>query len=540
MFKQNPLTNCDSYKLGHMAQYPEGTEFVYSNFTPRSVNHLSVPEEFKKKEIIFFGLQVVLEDLVNLWNKEFFEQDIDIIVRDFSNRIKPFVGPMGFDINKIVELHKYGRLPLEIRALKEGSRVPVGVPVFTIVNTEKRFYWLTNFIETWLSAESWKMSTSATIADVYKRILTQYAEKTGAPLEFVMWQGHDFSMRGMSGVEDAVKSGAGHLVSFYGTDCLPAVDFVEQYYDARNTFVGGSVPATEHSVMCLGGSEDEFLTFKRLIKKVYPKGICSIVSDTWDFWKVITEYALKLKDDILSRECDDLGFAKVVFRPDSGDPVRIICGYNVKDIKSLDLKGYLHVSSFKEFDVAVRFKDKFYLTNSNGDDVEFEEVPECVVKGAVETLWDIFGGDVTSKGYKVLNQRVGLIYGDSITPYRALEIMKRLESKGFASNNIVLGIGSYTYQYTTRDTLGFAMKATYGVVNGTPVEIFKAPKTDNGMKKSAKGLLRVIEEDGVLKVLDQQNDVDNSLLERVFYNGDILRRESLETIRKRVSDSMSK
>jgi Nicotinic acid phosphoribosyltransferase len=234
------------------------------------------------------------------------------------------------------------------------------------------------------------------------------------------------------------------LLSFTGTDTIPAIDWLEHFYnaDAEKELIGGSVPATEHSVMCLGGNETEKETFLRLITEVYPKGIVSIVSDTWDYWKVVDKLLRELKPNIMSRD------GKVVIRPDSGDPVKIVCG-----------------------------------------DPDSYNVP--VRKGTIEVLWDIFGGTINSKGYKQLDPHIGVIYGDSITLDRCRDICENLKQKGFASTNIVFGIGSYTYQYVTRDTFGFAMKATHGIVNGQPVDIYKDPITDDGVKKSAKGLLCV-------------------------------------------------
>jgi len=542
-FKVSPLLACDSYKLGHMAQYPEGTEFVYSNFTPRSVAHLNIPKDYKREEIVFFGLRGVITEMVDMWRDEFFSKDIELAVKLFEKRITPFVGPSGFDTEKLRDLWHYQRLPIKIFALPEGSRVPVGVPVFTIENIEAQFYWFTNFIETYLSCELWKMSTSATIADAYKRILIDFADQTGSPHEFVEWQGHDFSMRGMSGVRDAAVSSAGHLLSFTGTDSLPAVEYLAHYYDGDETFIGGSVPATEHSVMCMGGEGGEVELFRRLITEVYPAGVVSIVSDTWDFFRVITEYAAALKPEIMARATDDIGLAKVVFRPDSGDPVEILCGIEIEDITefvnerrtvediALEIlkcrvqaetphgeygeqnpSGLFRVGG-DVYNVVADIEwnryDKQYYYVDGARCVSIEKVTLTPKeKGAVECLWDTFGGTETTLGYKVLDSHVGLIYGDSITPQRAIDIMKRLKAKGFASCNVVLGIGSFTYQYNTRDSLGFAMKATFGIVNGEPREIFKAPKTDSGIKKSACGLLRVTKDKNGRFVLEDRQPIE--------------------------------
>jgi len=495
MFKQTALTSCDSYKLGHADQYPEGTTKVYSNFTPRSEGHFNIPKEYKDSKISWFGLQAFLQEMVEVWDETFFLQRKEDVLSEFQELVVPFVGPRGFDISRMDKLWELGYLPLEIKALPEGSRVPIGVPVLTITNTLPDFFWLPNFMETWITAELWKSSTSASTSYVYRKILEKYSKLTGGSKEFIGWQGHDFSVRGMSGIQDAAKSGAGHLVYFLGSDNLPAVKLINDVYQGKSTFVGGSVPATEHSVMCAGGAETEIETFRRLLK-TYPSGVVSIVSDTWDFWNVISNFAVQLKDEILNRVPDSLGLAKTVFRPDSGDPVKIICGD--------------------------------------------ENAPEGAARiGAVEALWGIFGGTVNEKDYKTLNQRVGLIYGDSITPQRAEEILRRLAAKGFASDNIVFGIGSYTFQYQTRDTLGFAMKATYVEIGGEEIEIFKNPKTDNGTKKSAKGLLQVLWKDGkyILKdqVSKQEEMSGDNQLEIVFLNGEIINQYSIDTIRNRAA-----
>jgi nicotinamide phosphoribosyltransferase len=493
---QTALTNTDSYKLGHARMYQDSTTKVYNNFTPRSMSHFNVPEQYKAdKKIVWFGLQGFLHELNQVWKDTFFDLDVDTVCEEFSELVAPFCGPNGFDVTRLRELHALGYLPLEIKALPEGVRVPIGVPLFTITNTVDTAFWLPNYLETWVSTELWKTMTSATMARVYRKIIDQYADLTGGSKEFVAFQGHDFSMRGMSGILDGAKSGAGHLLSFLGTDVLAAVHYINQLYHGKSTFVGCSVPASEHSVMSTETKEEELEVFRRLIK-MYPSGVISLVSDTYDFFQVVTKFATILKDDILNRVPDSMGLAKVVFRPDSGDPVKIICGDTEAPVGS----------------------------------------PEY--KGAVECLADIFGTTTNDKGYKTLNQRVGLIYGDSITVDRCEAILMRLKDKGFASDNIVFGIGSYTYQYQTRDTMGFAVKATHRKTNDKGVPIFKDPKTDSGTKRSAKGLLCVQKSPitGDYVLLDQVTpEVEKTgELKTVYLNGNILVDDSFEVIRNRL------
>lgn len=439
----NPLFLTDGYKTGHHQQYPKGTTLVYSNFTPRSNKY--GPKGCDR--VVSFGQQMVMQQLHDLFQRDFFSQPKDRVCGEMKQELSMYLG-MDYDVSHFEALHDLGYLPIEVRSLTEGTLVPIKVPVLTIYNTHPDFYWLTNYLETILSNLMWKPMTSATIAHQYRKVLTKWMEKTDKDNAwFIDWQGHDFSMRGMDSVEAVISSGLGHLTSFSGTDSLPAIYGARKYYGAEG-FVAGSVPATEHSVMCAGGKEDEESTFRRLLE-TYPKGILSVVSDTWDLWRVCTEHIVALKEEILARE------GKLVIRPDSGDPVDILCGREEQ------------------------------LSDAPG---EYKTPAEI---GVIELLWDVFGGTVNEQGYKVLDPHIGAIYGDSITIERADEICRRLEAKGFASTNVVLGIGSFTYQFNTRDTFGFAMKATYCEINGEGREIFKDPITDDGTKKSATGLLCV-------------------------------------------------
>jgi len=484
----SPILLKDGYKVGHKFQYPEGTTLVYSNLTPRKSRNEA------QQEVMFFGLQYFIKEyLIRQFEESFFNVSKEEVLRLYARRMDNYLGKDSIKYDHIAALHDLGYLPLEIKALPEGTLVPMKVPVFTIKNTLPEFFWLTNMLETLLSNITWKPCTSATTAFQYLKTFTRYANETvGNDHSFIPWQGHDFSFRGMSGIEDSVMSSAAHLLCFAGTDTIPAIDFLEEYYnaDCEQELIGGSVPATEHSVMCMGTQDDEIGTFERLITEIYPAGIVSIVSDTWDFWKVITEFLPQLKDKILARE------GKVVIRPDSGDPVKIIIG----------------------------------------DEDAVPGSPEY--KGAISCMWETFGGTVTEQGYKLLDSHIGLIYGDSITIERQVAILEGLKRKGFASYNVVLGIGSFTYEYVTRDTFGFAMKATYGEVNGIGRDIFKDPKTDDGTKKSAKGLMQVYRDTatGKLKLKDQctWTEEANGELKTVFKDGKLTVDLSLREIRERV------
>jgi nicotinamide phosphoribosyltransferase len=423
---QSPMFMCDAYKLSHIHQYPEGTELVYSNWTPRSDRHASTEDG-----VVVFGIQAFLRNITEVFDETFFDLQLEHAMNQFTEGYKQFFGsaPREDHVAKIAALHELGHLPIMVKALPEGILCPIGVPMLTIYNTHPDFYWVTNFLETIMSTELWQPMTSATIAREYYKILKHWSDKTCDNDDHIPFQAHDFSMRGMGGLESARASGAGHLVFFFGTDSVPAVPYIQHCYDPKpGTLLGTSIPATEHSVMSVGTKEDEIGTFKRLVTEVYPDGFVSIVSDTWDLWKVCTDYLPKLKDDIMKRD------GKVVIRPDSGNPADIICG----------------------------------ILSSNPDNRPkwVDDMITSEAKGVIELLWETFGGTVNSKGYKVLDPHIGAIYGDSITLDMAKGICRRLERKGFASSNIVFGVGSFTYQYNTRDTYGFAMKATYAEVNG--------------------------------------------------------------------------
>lgn len=824
----NPMLMTDFYKLSHREQYPTGTEVIYSTWTPRASRIQGI------NEVVTFGIQgMILELLCDYFNDNFFKVSKDIIVKDYIRTVKNCLGVKEPYTKHIEDLHDLGYLPVTVRAVKEGTKIPLRVPMMTIENTDSRFFWLTNFLETIISTYLWKPMTSATIALQYKKILNKYAEETSDIMDFVPFQGHDFSMRGMGSVECATTSGAGHLTSFVGTDTIPSIAWLEKFYGANieKELVGCSVNATEHSVMCAGGMESEYDTYKRLLTEVYPSGIVSIVSDTWDLWKVLINTLPKLKDEIMNRN------GRIVVRPDCYDenteiltdngwklfkdlnknedlvaqfergvidfvkPIKYIDQYYEGDMinfysdknkidllvtpnhrmiryneniidkyqiieadkikynhkKNLIVSGkkqgnidvltpyeklliafqadgrckidkdrnhgilggkyildfnfskerkiqkledickegnfkykittppstkiseknkkwkdhvyfyvYLDEEPKKTFewvnvkdksflwcqqfinevsrwDATVRDNQRIKYDNTNKKDAEtvqlvavlanyrttFVEsvdnrkehykniytvyittklnniggqainsktvkykgnvycvqVPSGILvvrrnnqvvvsgnsgdpiniicgdktqdksnpayKGVVELLWDEFGGIINSKGYKELDTHVGAIYGDAITLERCEEICKQLKEKGFTPTNIVFGIGSYTYNCNTRDTFGFAMKSTYAKINGEEKKIYKDPITDDGIKKSQKGMVVVIKNTytNEIRFIDdlysdecvsfESNENDVVLLQTAFTNG-LINREYLSTlseIRNRIKES---
>ena len=483
-----PTMQIDLYKafMGR-ALHPDVTE-TYANYINRSGNYC--PDN-KLGGVVSVGMQAFIKDyLMNEFNTEFFDLDRDTAVAMHRTVLSAMLG-YEVSVDHLEALHDLGYLPLRVKTVPEGTIVPYGVPTFTLASTKEGFEWLTTSLETVTSCENWGISTSATTAANYRLNFLRAAVKTGIDPSFVMFQGHDFSMRGMMGRHAAASSGFGHLCSFAGTDTVPAVLFAMKYYNANidTELIGAGVNATEHSVTCSWQNEGELAFYRHLMHEVAPTGILSLVFDTWDFWGGVADILPTLKEEILARD------GQIVIRPDSGDPVKILCGDPV-------------------------------ARNEN------------VRKGLVECLWDIFGGTTTPEGYKMLDSHIGAIYGDSITIERQLQIQKLLMAKGFAPS-VVLGIGSFTYQMVTRDTHGSAVKTTSVVKNGVREAVFKAPKTDPG-KKSAKGLLMVKRVDGVITLFNDVTEAEErtGMLETVFLDGKVVKETSLATIRARINKQL--
>lgn len=527
--KSFPLTQADFYKLSHKKFMVDGATKIYANFTARSGKYAKWADD--KKRVVFAGLQhFIKEFLIEEWNREFFNKPKAEVIAKFKRRVETSLGVGAVSMAHFEALHDLGYLPLKIKALPEGSKVPFKVPLLTIVNTDEDFAWLVTYIETVLSTELWATTTAATTAYQFLTLCNSFADQTVGNRNHVMFQCHDFSARGVIGRNGGALTGLGHLMSFSGTDTVAAIDLVEDYYnvDASKYFIAASVPASEHSVTSLGSSVlGEFDTIKSWVTEAYPTGIVSVVSDTYDYWRVLTEFLPAMKDDIEARKPNELGLAKVVVRPDSGDPAHVIAGYRPDEyyVENIKFPGEYAIGEVKYKTV--------YTCRLTG-----KELTENEVKGSIELLWETFGGTVNKFGYRELAPCIGLIYGDSITLERADDIFRRLQQRGFASNNVVFGVGSYTYQMASRDTLGMAVKATAAVVDGQLKELFKDPATDDGTKKSARGLMRVELIDGEYVMFDRQSEEQEAAgeLRTAFEDGALLIDETFEVIRARVQD----
>lgn len=482
----NPLLLLDYYKTTHNEQYPKGLTKIVSYYTPR-MSRISGEDK-----LVMFGLQAFIKEyLINGFKDNFFRRPKEDVLFEYKRIIDNTLGCGIVNYDKIEKLHDLGYLPIEIKAVDEGTRVPVRVPMLEISNTHTEFAWLVNTLETGLSCSLWHTQVSANVGYRYRQIVNKYyalSVDDGVPRNRALG---DFSMRGQESCESAIKSSAGFCLSFVNTATVPAILFLENYYncDCRKETVGLGAISTEHSVMNSNYAVDggEISMVKRLLNDIYPANGFSMVSDSYDYWNLVENIIPACKEDILRHD----GYIGI--RGDSGDPVEI-------------------------------------------------------ATKTVEKLWDIFGGNMNTKGYKVIDSHVKVIYGDSITPQRAESIYKILIENGFACNNVLLGVGSFSMQCLeqggelkpyTRDTFGIAIKATYCEVEGRPIQIFKDPKTDQAnLKKSQRGMCLVFyNADGDLDYRDGYDALtingcrEENLLKPVFRNGKMLKEQSLREIR---------
>lgn len=473
---KNLLLATDCYKLFHMIAYPEGTTKIYSYLCARSTK--------KEDHALFFGLQYYLKEYLS---RPITKADAEEFLEVRQNILGPNPDIIVEKINALAEL---GYLPLEIKAVPEGTVLGNKNVLATVTNTHPDFPWVVGFVES-LLLKVWNTTTVATKSLKFKRLVTEFAKKTSDSEFLLPFQVHDFGYRGCSSEETAALSGSAHLINFLGTDTVPAVKLMKDYYSATEP-VGLSVPATEHSVMCAYKQSGELDAFKRVLE-LNPEGIVSIVSDTYDLWNVLENFTDELKEDILSRPEG----SKVVFRPDSGNPELILCG------------------------------------NPDAPEGSSEN------KGVVRILDEKFGSTINSKGFKELNPKVGVIYGDAMYYERFKRTLGTLEDMGYASTNLVIGIGGLLLQQNNRDDLGFAFKATFAVVNDEERELFKDPITDSG-KRSHKGLMMLIKKDGKFITVDQvsENEEKEGLLKQVFLNGKLTNEITLDRIKENVLDTI--
>lgn len=589
----NSLLLTDGYKVAHHLMYPENTTLVYSNMTARSDKYAS---SWAKEYIISFGQQAVIKWLKDHFDNNFFkkskEEVIDTIKEDLSQYLNT-----NYNVDHFNALHDLGYLPICVKSIPEGTKVPLNIPYLTIYNTLPEFFWLTNYLETIISNMLWQPITVATIMNSFKNIGKRWYDKTDKDnLAVLDYAYHNFAMRGLCGLDATVFSGMAFSMFSIGSDSLPVIQGLKDYYGAETCEVF-SVNATEHSVMSAGGFETEIETYKRLLN-LFPTGPLSVVSDTWDLWNVVANILPQLKNEILARD------GKLVIRPDSSPttPADIICGTsnkytNIGFIESELTDSYFrellldevradtphgecgvseHTSYYKINDIYYtatisnimwdrRDKQFYFIDSYNTENIVYtEDLLTIENKGLIQSLWDTFGGTLNSQGLKVLDQHIGAIYGEAIQQDMLEEIYSRLSSKGFAASNILIGIGSFSQTFISRDTYGNAIKATYieteeffrSVKNedGVPINIesqtkginiFKDPKTSSSFnKKSAKGLLQVYKESpqtspGYNLYLKQEctwEEESQGELVEIFRDGKFYNQTTLTEIRDRVKN----
>lgn len=533
--KINPLYEADGYKPGHIFMLAPGTKREYFHFIARSTKHLN-----NLPFILNCGQQFTVRYIHSIFKENFFDQPLEDALRFVKDLIKYRNCPYNGDHFKA--LHELGYLPLKIQGLPEGKLIPVGIPLMTGLCTLDNFAWLGLFLETLFSKTSWQIPVTATQALEFRKNAIKYTNETNPEgIEFTRFMVHDFHSRGGNPFT-SIAAGLGfRMAGNYGSDTLNVIPASRYYYDFDEDEVPiFSVDATEHSVTCtclfyfkrkleLGlyddvikwyysfdlpcdGSVDnpdylaiaELLTLRYWFKK-FPSGIFSYVCDTFNTWKSCTHVIPRLKDEILARD------GKLVVRGDSGDPVDIICG--------VDWGGkYEEISLEEQKQGVTRKSHKGYS--------------EAEYKGVVELLWDVFGGTISSTGYKVLDPHIGAIYGDAINLERQVAIYERLANKDFACTNVVLGVGSNTIVRTTRDAIGAAFKGAW--FNTEEFEegfdIYKDPITSGGSKTSLKGFQFVDENFNTRSCTQEEAYSEGNMLKVIYEDGNFYNQTTLEEI----------
>jgi len=453
------VLNTDSYKTSHWLQYPPGTQTVFSYIEARGG---SLPYT------VFFGLQALL--------KEYFSEavtadDVALAAEVCAAHGVPFHREGWMHI---VQAHG-GRLPLRIRAVPEGTVVPVNHALVTVENTDPACGWLTSYVETAL-LRVWYPTTVATHSHATRRLIGDALARTGDPagLPFKL---HDFGARGVSSLESAMLGGMAHLVNFQGTDTMTALLGARSYYG--EPMAGFSIPAAEHSTITAWGRDGEADAYRNMLRQFgKPGALLAVVSDSYDLDAAVTRlWGGELREAVIASG------ATVVIRPDSGDPTTVV----LRTVQSLDAA---------------------------------------------------FGSEVNAKGFKVL-RHVRVIQGDGITRSSIASILAALEGAGYSADNIAFGQGGALLQQVSRDSLGFAMKASAVQVDGVWRDVFKAPVTDPG-KRSKAGRLTLMKQDGVFSTVrtdapGAQADGATEVLRTVWDNGRLLVDDSFSAIRARAA-----
>lgn len=445
----NGISLIDSYKLGHGHQLKNEVHSLYTAGIARS------SRIYGRRYIFPFLIDTAFSKIKESYMEWAFDKSYSekkALFDTVSERLGGACSDPRFD-----ELRDYiikkGRLPIRAYSTKEGRAVPLGTPFLSVIAT-KPFEWFGTFIETELLSRIWHPTTCLTTAFYIKKLLVHYSLETCDDNSHIPYQAHDFSARGHTSPEAALNASLAHLMLFSGTDNVNAAIIAE-----HNGISSSSIPATEHSVSCSYGPGQGEFEYLDTMLNLYSNRMVSIVAGTYDYFNFLTVVLASRVETIKQRDF------KVVIRPDSGVPENIICG------------------------------DPSAPVNS----------PEWL--GTIRILDNLFGSTVNKKGYKVLNPVIGCIYGDGINIENINRILRRLASMGYASSNIVFGIGAYTYQGVTRGTYNFDYKTSYyETKDGSGVSLVKDPKTDPS-KRSQEGLIGFAE-DGSTYIQEEFEELD--------------------------------
>ena len=564
----NPLLLIDFYKACHAEQYPAGMTKIYSPGTPRLSRLKDV------EEVTYIGGQAFSKEyLIKAFNDCFFSLSEEEVINQYKRIMINTLTKDESRADKIRDLHRLGYLPIALYTIPEGMATAIGVPQSCFVNTHPDFAWLTNTLETLYSCYIWHIQIAAEVGKRYRKIVDKYVEQTCDPDVRAARMLGDFSMRGQHCDESAMKASAAWLCSFLNTATVPAIMWLEDYYNCNieNEEVGYGALSFEHSTVTSNYAidGDEETNLKRALTEIYPNDNFSYLTDSYDHDNFLMNVVPACKNEILAHN------GTILFRGDSGDPVEIIAGKEIHWIgdeenfdedwvndwaydNDIDYEGIHYFNANGKFYAAhigpEYIKERGGYSDSNyyfldGYDIAIEEVePSLELLGMVWWLDKTFGSTVNSKGYKVLNPHVKAIYGDSMTPSRVEEAYSRLAAQGYAINNVVFGVGSFSFMCLedatgrmnpyTRDTFGYAIKATYGEdANGNPVMIYKQPKALS-WKKSPKGCIIVAPDgqsytDGHTFEEAHGEGVEN-LLELVFKDGKMVKETSLAEVRDRM------
>jgi nicotinamide phosphoribosyltransferase len=406
---KNLINLSDSYKFSHFNQYPKGTEIIHSYLAPRG-------GEYEK--VVMHGLPYILKEYLskpNLWANT---------VSESEQLAKAHGVPFNREGWEYVEKLRY--LPIEIKALPEGTIVGNKEPLLTIENTDPNCAWLVGYLET-LLLKIWYPVTVASKSYHVRQILERFWKPTGS-IAGVDFAYHNFGDRGSSSVESAAIGGVAHLTQFKGTDNFNALTLSNEYYDGK--YQGYSIPASEHSTVTSWGQENEFEMIKAYLKsyKNSSFGLIACVLDSYNIWKAtdfVTSGEMKAK-------IESADYPIFVIRPDSGVPEVVI-------EKILGIMANNEVA---------------YEINLNNNKKVF-------------------------KKYRI-------IWGDGITPQTIAKILTLGNSLGYSPENFAFGSGGDLMQNVNRDTCKFAMKCSAIKVNGEWRDVYKDPITDQG-KASIRG-----------------------------------------------------